>query len=760
MKKQSKKHTKKPTGLAVLEYLLLAMFLAILALRTTLTEGINPQSLNQPLTLGQSVFSIVMSGLLLLSFALWMLWFFLSGKISYRLTKMEIGLAILTVAAVIACAFAPNKRAAITHALSLLAPFYAAIVLVQLLDSPAKIILTLIFIIALALTTAYQCTEQYYSTNQARIDRYESRPLTILQPLGIEKGTFNHMLFEHRLYSKDVNGFYTTGNSAGCFLLIAAFTCAAIIVWKFSNRHSEDLWPLWIITGLIALAAIIFALALTKSKGTIGSTVLAALMLAVFFAFRNWLKANKKSLLAIAALLMITAASALIACGIRHDSLPGGNSMHVRWQYWVASIKMFCKHPLTGAGPANYGNHYTEFKHPGAIETVGDPHNFPLSLLTQYGPLGLIGFALAIFSPLCKILFPRNLPPPAFDKTNHFTARAGTYLVIASAVMLAVRPALLPITGPALFEETIAAAIVLYIFPVAVFVIGFILVALGTKPALKHSLNHIKPFLFVACIAVLIHNLIDFAIFEPGILMSFLALIACLIAVNYTTRKKFTTILARKWPLKIIIIAAFSALSAAYIFFAIVPDARATSFAKSAHQATARGKNHTALQLLKKAATADPLDPAPLKLSAKLYLQQYNQYKNTGLLHKSLAALKQAVSRNPADYKCFEHLAEVYNHLAEAETGEAGKWLNKASLASKKAINRYPGCARLRIRMAQIAEKLEKPQLAAEQYKQAIEIENAYRTEFKKMFPDEPVFSRLGSDEYELAKKRLKILEN
>ncbi|GAH26554.1 unnamed protein product, partial [marine sediment metagenome] len=59
--------------------------------------------------------------------------------------------------------------------------------------------------------------------NQGMIDEYEKAPQTLLEPLGITAGTSDHFQFEHRLHSKDVKGFFTTGNSAGSFALFAAF---------------------------------------------------------------------------------------------------------------------------------------------------------------------------------------------------------------------------------------------------------------------------------------------------------------------------------------------------------------------------------------------------------------------------------------------------------------------------------------------------------------------------------------------------------
>ncbi|MCJ7692073.1 MAG: hypothetical protein MUO22_01490, partial [Sedimentisphaerales bacterium] len=57
--------------------------------------------------------------------------------------------------------------------------------------------------------------------------------------------------------------------------------------------------------------------------------------------------------------------------------------------------------------------------------------------------------------------------------------------------------------------------------------------------------------------------------------------------------------------------------------------------------------------------------------------------------------------------------------------------------------------------MAQIAEKLNETDIALAQYKKAIEIEDAYRNQFRIMYPDRKVFSRLGELKYQNAKQKI-----
>ena len=176
----------------ILEYILLGLCLCVIALRTTFTEGLSAQSTNQPINLGDSIYSLSISAVLIFLFVLWFVWGFCSKRFLYRFTTIEIGLCLFCAAAIVAGLAAANKRAAITDFVTLLAPILMAILLVQILDSPSKVKLLLAVIAALGVVSAYECANQFLITNQAMIDQYEQAPRTMLEPLGIQPNTLRH----------------------------------------------------------------------------------------------------------------------------------------------------------------------------------------------------------------------------------------------------------------------------------------------------------------------------------------------------------------------------------------------------------------------------------------------------------------------------------------------------------------------------------------------------------------------------------------
>jgi O-antigen ligase len=757
----------------ILEYILLALCLCVIALRTTFTESPNAQSANQPTYLSDIVYSLSISAVLFLSFASWFVWNYCSKKFYYRFTAMEIGLCLFTFAAITAGLAASNKRAAVTDFAMLIAPLSMAVLLVQILDSKAKIKLVLTVIAALGVVSAYQCSSQLLAGNKQLIKFYEEHPDEVLTQQNITPNTLEHWQFKHRLYSKDISGFFTTSNSAGSFALLASFAGIALFIEKFKNRKPKSSGRQLIICGF-GVAAIIFGLVITRSKGAIAASLVAAAMLIAYLCLGNWLKNHKKIILITCLLLGLTGGCVVVWYGLTHGRLPpSGNSMLVRWQYWHASARMFADHPRTGVGPGNFARFYFHYKPASAMEEVADPHNFLLSILTRYGPLGLVGFLAMIFIPLWKVIFSRPVLPTtkAHQPEPNFRKLAIPFLIVISASLLFIRPMLMPIETGGDIDVTIGVMtyvlvmiyviFVLYVAPVAAFVVGLWLLTPNQDKDKDGGLRYTCAALFCAVCGLLIHNLIDFAIFEPGVFTTFWAIVACLIALDFHQKSRPPFVL-KPTPLARIVMATVGlVLIWACFNYALIPVAKSTAKIRRANQAILYGQFQQAHQLLAAAAEDDRLSPAAPSLNAGLYLHHYQitGRKEKELLGGAEDSLLEAINRDSADFKNFEQLTQVYTLLAETSTGqEKTDWLNKAFDSARDAKERYPGCGRLRIKLAKIAEQLGKTDSAITQYKKAIDIENDFRRQFRLMYSGEEIFSRLGEEKYNLAKQKIKQL--
>jgi O-antigen ligase len=748
MAKTAISDSSKSTGQIVLEHVLLFLCLCVIALRATYTESPGVQTSAMPANINDSIYSLSISTILILSFAVWFIITFCSRRFSYRLTGIEIGLCLFCTAAIVGISVASNKRAAITNFVTLLAPVLMAVLLVQILDTQAKVKLLLAVIAALGVVSAYQCAEQYFFSNKMTIEQYVQNREAVLKSLGIGPDSFAQFLFEHRLFTKGVRGFFTTSNSAGSFALLAIFAGIGLFVDKFRNRTDDASGPVRLVICGIGVLIVVFGFFITRSRGAMAAAFAASGMFMMYLLFGNWIRKYKKVIFIICVLLFIAVVCIVVRCGITHDRLPGGNSMLVRCQYWRGAAQMYADHPVTGVGGGNFGSFYTHYKSPSALESVADPHNIVLSIITQYGPLGLLGF-LAVFSlPLCRASSGRSGIPSPKDKKS---ARAYTkltipLLIVISAALLLVRPVLSPLPDTGSPEERYAGIIVLYIIPVIVFNVGCLLLIAGRVSIKDDYINIAAAGLFCACLGVLIHNLIDFAIFEPSVFTIFWAVMASIIAMDY--HRKSRQQLVRKPALfsKLLVAVGGLVLIWAYFIYAFVPVKQAGADIKLAMQGI--GYTH---EYLDKAAQDDNLDPTALNLNGRLYLQDYSTAgkQQPALLEKAVQCFFEAVQRDSADFKNYEKLSQVYNLLGDNK--KAYDW----GLAAAK---RYPGSGRLQFNLAEIAEKMGKTSMAIEHYKEAVNIEDKYRNQFRKMYPGRDVVSRLGEEKYERAKKRIQHL--
>lgn len=741
----------------------LALCLCVLALRVTYTEAPTVQTLTLAGGLIDTIYSLTLSGLLIFSFVAWIVVRFVRNRPTYRFTGMEIGLGLFIIAAVVSSVGASDKRAALNHATILIAPIFGAMLLSQVLDSPAKVRLVLIAIVALGIVSAYQCAEQFLVSNAITIEQYEKDPNMLLTPLGIEPGTFQHFLFEHRLYSRGIRGFFTTSNSAASFAICASFAGVALLAGRIGSVPDRSERLRHVGPTLAAVILLVAGLLLTQSKGGIVAFLVGLAVFGLFMALdrRPSMNRGRVRVLVFSAMLLciVTGGLAAVHYGRTHGQLPGGNSMLVRWQYWTASAQMYADHPVVGVGAGNFSDHYPHYKAAAALESVADPHNWPLSLILQYGPLGLLGFLAMLGPVLWRSILPAQRTAED-DQTGVWTASkkiALAMLLVLGLCLLLVRPLLIPTSDADDFDVRIYEAITLFVTPVAAFLIGFLLAAAPVETQQSPSglaQSALSASLVAAVLAVLLHNLIDFAIFEPAVWMACWMLLACLAALRRHKEPPVQTVAPRSSRRKQLSAVAAAALLVAYVCWIWMPACRMTTGIAKSQRMMSLGRVDLAHAALEEATQADRLSPAAPNFNGRLYLQRSAQAsgQQAALLEQAARCFREALERSPADYKNYEKLAVVYRQAGKHQ--EAYDWYLKAA-------RRYPGNERLWFESGQLAERMGQPQVALGHYRKAVEIEDRYRAQFRMMYPErKSVVSRLGEKEYRLAQERIGILQH
>ena len=663
-----------------------------------------------------------------------------------RPSGMEIGLALFLIAGLISGLAASDKRSAISDVVILAGPAVLGLLLVQVLDRPDKIRLVLILIATLGMVDAFESLDQKFYSNPLTIESYEQDPNSLMGPMGLTQGTLEHFLFEHRLYSSGINGFFTTRNSNGSFLLMALVCCGALVLEGLgaSRRHERPrVYPAAAgVMGLLALGIMI----LTKSKGAVAGLGLAIACLLVYLRFKVQVRRHIRAILSASVVAAALGTGWLIRYGLAHDRLPGGNSMLVRWDYWRATGRMIRDHLLTGVGPGNFSMFYHLYKPDAAIESVSDPHNVLLSLWSQYGVLGMVGFCLMIAGVLARAWAAKAerervpcLPEP--DR------RMGmVYIFEISAALLLLRP----LAGTMSMDSALVTLLSSMIY-VLLLCLGLLVLTRTSQPDGPDDpgpvIEDTRPVLACGLLGVLLANMTDFALFEPGVLTCFWTLVACVAAQPGQTPAGRTL----KPGLRRALIVGLLILLVACIPAALVPVLRSTSQIALADRAMAQGNLPLAHACLARATRLDPLSETAPYREGRLYLYCFDQSHELQDLDGAKACFDLAIARNPANFTNYEKLCDTLFRMRRMEP---------AYQAARQAVDHYPGCERLWYKLAGLCEQLGRTDEAVAAYERAVAIEDAFQARFQRMYPDRPVVSRMGVDTYQTAKERLKMLRN
>lgn len=732
----------------VADWLLAAVVFMALALRATAIETPVQGRLDPALPTTPEALSLALTTTLLLVLLAWLVIRIFRPQPDRIRAGFALAAGAFTGLSFAAVLVAADKRAALSDAATLSVPLLLAAAFVDLFRDDAKRRLFLWLLAALGAMTVYQEYEQYSQDNEMVIRSYEENPEQYLEQVGIRPGTLQHWQFEHRIRSRDIRGFLRTSNSTASFLLLACFGALGLTAQRWKTRREPGSKIMLTLYALLA-AGLLGGILLGRSRGAIAACAAALVGLALCLAFGGWFWRRRRLLLIAAGLGFLLLAGLVTAYGLKHGRLPGPNALLVRWQYWHATAQMIADHLPLGVGGGNFADWYTRYKIPAAPETVRDPHNFILAVLAQYGVLGLAALLAAFALPLGKLL--RRPTPPTRALSPGNSIRPGfSILILTLPVLLALR---LVFSEGRINEPDptarLAYYIIAYVVPAAVFTIVFavLLLAVRRTKAVPLPPAPLALGLTWGLVAVLIHNLIDFAIFETPVWLAFWLTFAALLSLTLEPSPAKPA----SAPLRFGLTAALFVLAALYLAVVFLPPWTAGRLIRrSLHDPAG------ALAYLTRAAEADPLAHEPLHYSGQAAVDRFRYRPALGrdVLHSAVEDFKQADRRNPAAFKIPKSIMETNLLLAEtADTPpENERYRREAYEVGKEAHRRYPGSDDMAFTLGRLAEQLGRPDEALAWYRLAVDIETAYRAQFAEMYPAHDLFSRLGDDRFEYAR--------
>ena len=559
----------------------------------------------------------------------------------------------------------------------------------------------------------------------ARRENFQKNLPTMLKSMNIEPNTFEANRIEQKINSGEMLGFGASINTFAAVMVMGGIVAVGAIVQRLRDREE----PTAAAAAIALLLGSVFVLRWTDSRTAFATPFLAGGLFVVYGLFGNRLNAHRRLVL-IAVLAIIAGGTAFL---IHHGMTTGTlfhDSLNFRWRYWLGGWGVWRERPLIGVGLDGFGLHYLAHRLPIASEEVKDPHNFIVRAFTELGLVGGVLTLLWIGRAVWEMTLPSKLPalptdPPAPDPGMSDLAKLS--LVAIAGMSLAMIAA----TDFSFIDWNTAIEALKRLLFLCVTVIGGSLIALRSMQRQEIDARPapwIRAGLSIAVMIFLVHNLIDFSMFENSA-MFFAALVAGTawgVGMDEPARQSRARV-AAEFALATLAWIGVGAIVAA-------PTIAAESDANDGEEALRQGHFLAAAQAFTSAADECPGN-AEYGFSAAMALA--SAQPPVGGPIRPL--LDRAIAANPMSPK-------YYRVRAEFELANRSPDVSAVRSDYEKALRIDPNSVDMRLEYADTLARLNLPAEAKQQYETALRYND-------QLAPDEP--KRLS--ERKLAEVRQKI---
>jgi tetratricopeptide (TPR) repeat protein len=579
------------------------------------------------------------------------LWIALSRR-SWRVGGLEVGAFVLACGALLSVPVASDKRLALNSGIDTILPLIAAAALYQLLArSAVRRRALLAGLVAIAAANGWKATAQRYWEYAQSRQKYEQNKVTFWSQQGVRLDDPEVAAFETAQKTARPMGFIRGANVLSSFLLLGL----AVTVAAFVARG----WP-WIAAATLGLL-VVWQLVVLFWTRTAGS-VLGLLAAIAVGAAGLWLRDRPRRLAILLASGLVLLQTTLVVLAMCPPDLHRAllsyrgagdkiRTLGARLCYWRGAIQLFVAHPMTGIGPSQFGKHYLAVRPAHSDERPADAHNWLLNAAAEWGILGVLGVLIAVGGSGWSIVRAAARPPDEADRP----ARA------------ALLPAMLVVLGCWLIvvcdlPRSLWANILPY--PLAISLAVAAVVSLCRLCSRTGQL-----VLLAGLVGFFVHCADEITPTVPGVMWPFWAIVA--LAMAWNGHPPATSIAQTPaWRCVTWAGPVLAAAAALAVVTLTVRPVRAVRLMDQARQAALGPKREQAVQLLRAAAEADPLDPLPPKAAALLRYRLGQIDTARALMHfRDCVALSlAAVQRNPFDYHSWWWLGLANMYLA-TETG-------------------------------------------------------------------------------------------
>jgi O-antigen ligase len=528
---------------------------------------------------------------------------------------------------------------------------------------------------------------------------WEKSHRELLMQRGPTTQSFEEHQIEMNIRSGEVIGFSLSRNTYAAILVLLGIISAGVAVQRLSDGDGAmSAIPI----AVVLAAAMLMLYRYVESKTAYATPFIGALLLCLAGRYRQRISDNSKRLYFAGVALFVLATIAVIGHGLYHHSLLQA-SLTIRWQYWVGATRLFMHHPWFGVGWANFGDSYLAFRLPLAVEYPKDPHNFIIRAFVELGILGgllTVAWMLQLWWDLTQQEVVAAEPPKsADDRADH--RRAMLFLIAFPLLAMAIN-ALFAIDWTQRWEWVVVELFKRGMFTIALLT-GIGIVCLKSLNDQRLDDRPAPWLLWATLVAVglfLVHNLIDFSLFEPGPMGLFAIFTggALGLRTKHPPRSRARTA---------IVLAVFILAGAGWIVAAAAGAwnvAMAESLSQEAQEQARAGNKQVAVQKLVRAQRLVPINP---------------EYAFQGAL---LSAANPTVAGNMlADAVAADPASPRYRRaLAQFELSQ--KEIDHALADNAAAVAMDPNNMELRIEYAQALAQNKHPAEAREQFQKALSL--------------------------------------
>jgi len=519
-----------------------------------------------------------------------------------------------------------------------------------------------------------------------------------LSQLGVPLESHAQQMFLQRLRdSREPFGFFALANTLGGFLAVSLVLVAGLFL-----AIEKEPKAIYYRGGLAILGMLLaYCLLLTKSRTAWVGTAVSLGGLFFFYVFRS---AIRKTLFRYG-LLFVVMLGLFIAIAVGSGSLDqqivseAGKSLQYRLDFWQGSLAMLSDSPLFGAGPGNFRQHYLAYKLPRSSEEILDPHNLWLDAWSGGGLIALAAVVGLLILLLLRVVRRPGLSQSPAEATVSVSGY-GACVVACAAVLLS--SILSPPESARFLEETLFWTLV----SGSLALLLWLVIRTTEMPASVWCWAGLALFIHL-------HG-------AGGFSMPVIVQLLLVVTIGIEPIRPRIEISGRTVGLAMLL--AGGGLFLAGLTLAVLP--RLSESAAIADLQRSRSPGET-LRRSQEWADADFWNPQPWQQIAAVKAPPRAERSSPQALKEALAALQNAIARDPLSYQLHSELGDLWLRLYEQSNDLSA--LEQAVAARRKSIEIYPAHSELKLKLAETLDRAGQRDEAAQAAAESLELDRINR---------------------------------